>query len=77
MNPAADCQLKVTPLFDKSPVLRYGGKGEAPYSWRGHFSNCIVKTACPRPLRGSLLNTYRVICTINPSPYMFYFSEPT
>ena len=26
------------------------------------------------PFEGSLLNTYRVLRTINPSPYMFYFS---
>ena len=26
------------------------------------------------PYEGSLLNTYRVLRTINPSPYMFYFS---
>lgn len=26
------------------------------------------------PFEGSLLNTYRMLRTINPSPYMFYFS---
>lgn len=26
------------------------------------------------PFEGSLLNTYRVLRTLNPSPYMFYFS---
>lgn len=31
---------------------------------------CLTK----KGFEGSLLNTYRVLRTINPSPYMFYFS---
>lgn len=35
----------------------------------------IVLSNCLRaPFDGSLLNTYRVLRTVNPSPYMFYFS---
>ena len=32
------------------------------------------KSSIVTPFEGSLLNTYRVLRTLNPSPYMFYFS---
>ena len=34
----------------------------------------VLSNRLSAPFEGSLLNTYRVLRTINPSPYMFYFS---
>jgi anthranilate synthase component 1 len=34
----------------------------------------VLSNRLSAPFEGSLLNTYRILRTINPSPYMFYFS---
>ncbi|MBR4725927.1 MAG: anthranilate synthase component I family protein, partial [Lachnospiraceae bacterium] len=34
----------------------------------------VLSNRLSAPFEGSLLNTYRMLRTINPSPYMFYFS---
>ena len=41
---------------------------------RATFFRSCFQTVCLPLFEGSLLNTYRVLRTINPSPYMFYFS---
>ena len=40
----------------------------------GDIFQIVLSNRLRRPFKGSLLNTYRVLRTINPSPYMFYFS---
>ena len=34
----------------------------------------VLSNRLSAPFEGSLLNTYRILRTLNPSPYMFYFS---
>ena len=34
----------------------------------------VLSNRLEAPFEGSLLNTYRILRTLNPSPYMFYFS---
>ena len=62
-----------TPLFPKE---RYCGMVEkAKYHIReGDIFQIVLSNRLSAPFEGSLLNTYRVLRTINPSPYMFYFS---
>lgn len=64
---------EVTPLFDKK---RYCDMVEqAKYHIReGDIFQIVLSNRLSAPFEGSLFNTYRVLRTINPSPYMFYFS---
>ena len=40
----------------------------------GDIFQIVLSNRLSAPFEGSLLNTYRMLRTINPSPYMFYFS---
>ena len=40
----------------------------------GNIFQIVLSNRLSVPFEGSLLNTYRILRTINPSPYMFYFS---
>ena len=40
----------------------------------GDIFQIVLSNRLSTPFEGSLFNTYRVLRTINPSPYMFYFS---
>ena len=44
------------------------------YIREGDIFQIVLSNRLSAPFEGSLLNTYRVLRTINPSPYMFYFS---
>ena len=41
---------------------------------KGDIFQIVLSNRLAAPFEGSLLNTYRVLRMINPSPYMFYFS---
>ncbi len=64
---------EVTPLFDKDTFC--GMVEQAKHHIReGDIFQIVLSNRLSAPFEGSLLNTYRVLRTINPSPYMFYFS---
>ena len=64
---------EVTPLFDKETYC--GMVERAKHHIReGDIFQIVLSNRLSAPFTGSLLNTYRVLRTINPSPYMFYFS---
>ena len=44
------------------------------YIREGDIFQVVLSNRLSAPFEGSLLNTYRVLRTINPSPYMFYFA---
>lgn len=44
------------------------------YIKEGDIFQCVVSNRCEAEFEGSLLNAYRVLRTLNPSPYMFYLS---
>ena len=44
------------------------------YIREGDIFQIVLSNRLSAPFEGSLLNTYRMLRTINPSPYMFYFS---
>ena len=44
------------------------------YIREGDIFQIVLSNRMSAPFEGSLLNTYRCLRTINPSPYMFYFS---
>lgn len=64
---------EVTPLFDKE---QYCGMVEKArhHIHEGDIFQIVLSNRLSAPFKGSLFNTYRVLRTINPSPYMFYFS---
>lgn len=64
---------EVTPLFDKEQFCCMVEKAKH-YIREGDIFQIVLSNRLSAPFEGSLLNTYRVLRTINPSPYMFYFS---
>lgn len=64
---------EVTPLFDKSTYCTMVEKAKH-YIRAGDIFQIVLSNRLEAPFEGSLLNTYRILRTMNPSPYMFYFS---
>lgn len=64
---------EITPLFDKESYCRMIEKAKH-YIHEGDIFQIVLSNRLSASFEGSLLNTYRVLRTINPSPYMFYFS---
>ena len=44
------------------------------YIREGDIFQVVLSNRLEAPFEGSLLNTYRILRTLNPSPYMFYFA---
>jgi anthranilate synthase component 1 len=63
----------VTPLFDKKAYCHMVERAKQ-HIREGDIFQIVLSNRLSAPFDGSLLNTYRVLRTINPSPYMFYFS---
>ena len=63
----------VTPLFDKKRFCAMVDKAKH-HIREGDIFQIVLSNRLSAPFEGSLLNTYRLLRTINPSPYMFYFS---
>ncbi len=63
----------VTPLFEKSEFCNMVKKAKK-YIYEGDIFQIVLSNRLSAPFEGSLLNTYRMLRTVNPSPYMFYFS---
>ena len=64
---------EVQPLFDREQFCRMVEKAKH-YIREGDIFQIVLSNRLSASFEGSLLNTYRVLRTINPSPYMFYFS---
>ena len=72
-EPAGHLTGEVTPLFDKETYCHMVEKAKH-HIHEGDIFQIVLSNRLSAPFEGSLLNTYRVLRTINPSPYMFYFS---
>lgn len=64
---------EVTPLFDRETYCEMVEKAKH-HIREGDIFQIVLSNRLSAPFEGSLLNTYRVLRTTNPSPYMFYFS---
>lgn len=64
---------EITPLFDKKQFCNMIKKAKH-HILEGDIFQIVLSNRLSAPFEGSLFNTYRVLRTINPSPYMFYFS---
>ncbi len=64
----------MVPLFGKEEYCSMVNR--AQYHIReGDIFQIVLSNRLEAAYEGSLLNTYRILRTINPSPYMFYFSS--
>lgn len=63
----------VTPLFDRAQFCHMVEQAKH-HIREGDIFQIVLSNRLSAPFSGSLLDTYRVLRTINPSPYMFYFS---
>ena len=60
-------------LFDRASFCSMVEKAKQ-YIFEGDIFQVVLSNRLEAPFSGSLLNMYRVLRTVNPSPYMFYFS---
>lgn len=60
-------------LFSKEEYCRMVKKAKE-YIYEGDIFQVVLSNQMEADIEGSLLDTYRVLRTTNPSPYMFYFS---
>ena len=61
------------PYFDKEAYCAMVEKAKY-YIREGDIFQIVLSNVLSAPYEGSLFHTYRILRTINPSPYMFYFS---
>lgn len=61
-------------LFSKEEYCRMVEKAKS-YIYEGDIFQVVLSNRLEADYEGSLLNAYRHLRTINPSPYMFYFSS--
>lgn len=64
---------EVTSLFNKEEYCEMVEKARK-HIYEGDIFQIVLSNRLSAGFEGSLFNTYRVLRTINPSPYMFYFS---
>lgn len=62
---------EVTPLFNREEYCSMVERAKN-YIHEGDIFQIVLSNRLSAPFQGSLLNTYRILRTINPSPYMFY-----
>lgn len=62
------------PLFTEKEYCEMVEKA-THYIYEGDIFQVVLSNRLEADYEGSLLNAYRVLRTINPSPYMFYFSS--
>lgn len=63
-----------SPLFNEKEYCAMVNKAKH-YIKEGDIFQVVLSNRLEAEYEGSLLDTYRVLRTINPSPYMFYFSS--
>ena len=64
---------EIRPLFDKERFCNMVEKAKYHIK-EGDIFQIVLSNRLEADYEGSLLNVYRVLRTLNPSPYMFYFS---
>lgn len=64
---------EIKPLFDREEYCRMVEKAQNNIK-EGDIFQIVLSNRLSAPYEGSLFDAYRYLRTINPSPYMFYFS---
>lgn len=73
-NPPLKLKSGFRYLFDREQYCRIVEKGKH-YIHEGDIFQVVLSNRLEADMEGSLLDTYRVLRSSNPSPYMFYFSS--
>ncbi len=78
-EPASQFQGRMTSgfrsLYDKEKFCQMVDEAKE-YISRGELGQVVLSNQLEADFEGSLLDTYRALRSLNPSPYMFYFSSP-
>ncbi len=61
------------PLFDKERYCKMVDTAKN-YIKEGDIFQVVLSNRLEAETEGSLFDTYKILCNLNPSPYMFYFS---
>ncbi len=72
-EPAGKLLGEVTPLFHREQFCDMVEKAKG-HIREGDIFQIVLSNRLSAPFAGSLFHTYRMLRTINPSPYMFYFA---
>jgi anthranilate synthase component 1 len=72
-EPSGHLTGDVTPLFDQETYCAMVETAKH-HIREGDIFQIVLSNRLSAPFEGSLLNTYRILRTLNPSPYMFYLS---
>ncbi|MBR6873839.1 MAG: anthranilate synthase component I family protein [Ruminococcus sp.] len=72
-EPPGRLQSEVRELFSEVEFCQMVEKAKG-YITEGDIFQIVLSNRLDADYEGSLLNTYRILRTSNPSPYMFYFS---
>ena len=72
-EPSGFIKGEITPLFDKERFCNMADKAKEHIK-EGDIFQVVLSNRLSADFEGSLFNTYRVLRTMNPSPYMFYFA---
>lgn len=73
-DPGGKCVSEFKPLFNKEEYCSMVEKAKYHIK-EGNIFQIVLSNRLEAEFEGSLLNTYRILRTLNPSPYMFYFSS--
>ena len=73
-EPAGTLRSDFKPIFDKDVYCDMVNKAKK-HIYEGDIFQIVLSNRLEADFEGSLLNTYRILRTVNPSPYMFYFSS--
>ena len=73
-NPPLRLTGEFKSLFDREQFCAMVEKGRH-YIFEGDIFQVVLSNRLTAPAEGSLLDTYRLLRTQNPSPYMFYISS--
>ena len=72
-EPGGHLTGEVKALFEKERFCDMVRRAQH-YIREGDIFQVVLSNRLEAPFEGSLLNTYRILRTLNPSPYMFYFA---
>lgn len=72
--PPGRLKTELQPLFDQAAYCQMVETAKR-HIYEGDIFQVVLSNRLEAEYSGSLFNTYRVLRTTNPSPYMFYFSS--
>ena len=67
---------ELVPYFQKEVFCAMVEKAKE-HIYEGDIFQLVLSNCLEAGYEGSLLNTYRILRTVNPSPYLFYFRSPS